>query len=210
MANHNKRKQRNEPIRARSKTVTDAKRGKTRATNWPSRDWLSRWREFFKPIKERSKAKPKQFSDYFRHSIENRSNLRQCYHKFAWLKLSYIFLNISLPVYHCTHAFSSRSLDLARNFTSFSGPYVLTRRRERQGFLASSLSTWQMWRGLVTKPRVSRWLLWPHTNITVRDNNSIIDSDNNSMEHSTIQRGIYIKTKESASLKASRELLLFK
>ena len=36
-------------------------------------DWLSRWREFFKPITERSKAKPKQFSDYFRHSIENRS-----------------------------------------------------------------------------------------------------------------------------------------
>ena len=36
-------------------------------------DWLRRWREFFKPITERSKAKPKQFSDYFRQSIENRS-----------------------------------------------------------------------------------------------------------------------------------------
>ena len=29
-------------------------------------DWLRRWREFFKPIIEHSKAKPKQISDYFR------------------------------------------------------------------------------------------------------------------------------------------------
>ena len=36
-------------------------------------DWLRRWRDFLKPITERSKAKRKQFSDYFRHSIENRS-----------------------------------------------------------------------------------------------------------------------------------------
>ena len=36
-------------------------------------DWSRRWRELFKPITERSKAKPKQFSDYFRQSIENRS-----------------------------------------------------------------------------------------------------------------------------------------
>ena len=28
-------------------------------------DWLRRWREFFKPITERRKAKPKQFSDDF-------------------------------------------------------------------------------------------------------------------------------------------------
>ena len=28
-------------------------------------DWLRKWREFLKTIKERSKAKPKQFSDYF-------------------------------------------------------------------------------------------------------------------------------------------------
>ena len=34
-------------------------------------DWLSWWRKFFKPITERSKAKPKQFSDYVWHSIEN-------------------------------------------------------------------------------------------------------------------------------------------
>ena len=36
-------------------------------------DWSIRWRKFFKPIIERSKAKPKQFNDYFQHSIENRS-----------------------------------------------------------------------------------------------------------------------------------------
>ena len=35
-------------------------------------DWL-RWCEIFKPITERTKVKPKQFSDYFRHSIENRT-----------------------------------------------------------------------------------------------------------------------------------------
>ena len=32
-------------------------------------DWLSSWREIFKPLSERNKAKPKQFWDYFRHSI---------------------------------------------------------------------------------------------------------------------------------------------
>ena len=63
MANRNKRKQQNEPMR-------------TRRTNENSRenacdqdaigfgfasDWLSRRREFFKPIAERSKVKPKQF-----------------------------------------------------------------------------------------------------------------------------------------------------
>ena len=31
-------------------------------------DWLRMWREIFKPIIARSKAKPKQFSDYFRQS----------------------------------------------------------------------------------------------------------------------------------------------
>ena len=32
-------------------------------------DWLRRWREFFKPITEHSKANSKQYLDYFRHSI---------------------------------------------------------------------------------------------------------------------------------------------
>ena len=38
--------------------------------------WLRKWREFWKPITERSKAKPKQLKqtcNYFRHSIETRS-----------------------------------------------------------------------------------------------------------------------------------------
>ena len=35
-------------------------------------DWLKKWRENFEPIKG-SDAKPKQFANYFRHSIENRS-----------------------------------------------------------------------------------------------------------------------------------------
>ena len=36
-------------------------------------DWLKEWRENFEPIIEWSNAKPKQFTNYFRHSIENRS-----------------------------------------------------------------------------------------------------------------------------------------
>ena len=32
-------------------------------------DWLSMWREIFKPIKERSKAKPKQFGITLQRSI---------------------------------------------------------------------------------------------------------------------------------------------
>ena len=34
-------------------------------------DWLRKWREFFKPITERSNAKP----NYFLYSRENRSKL---------------------------------------------------------------------------------------------------------------------------------------
>ena len=36
-------------------------------------DWWRKWREYFQPITERSKAKPKQNANYFRHSNENRS-----------------------------------------------------------------------------------------------------------------------------------------
>ena len=36
-------------------------------------DWLTKWRENFEPITEWSNAKPMQFANYFRHSIENRS-----------------------------------------------------------------------------------------------------------------------------------------
>ena len=36
-------------------------------------DWLKKWLENFEPITEWSNAKPKQFTNYFQHSIENRS-----------------------------------------------------------------------------------------------------------------------------------------
>ena len=35
--------------------------------------WLKKWRENFEPITQLSNRKPKQFANYFRHSIENRS-----------------------------------------------------------------------------------------------------------------------------------------
>ena len=35
--------------------------------------WLKKWHENFAPIIEWGNAKPKQFANYFRHSIENRS-----------------------------------------------------------------------------------------------------------------------------------------
>ena len=59
--------------------VTGAKRGKTRATQVMIgfglvSHWLKKWREFCYPNTKRSKAKPKQLPNYFRHSIENRSN----------------------------------------------------------------------------------------------------------------------------------------
>ena len=37
-------------------------------------DWLRKWRKIFYPITKRSNAKPMQLQNYFRHSIENRSN----------------------------------------------------------------------------------------------------------------------------------------
>ena len=37
-------------------------------------DWSRKWREIFSPITKRSKAKPKQNANYFRHSIENCSS----------------------------------------------------------------------------------------------------------------------------------------
>ena len=50
--------------------------------------WLKKWREFYQPITARSNAKPKQKCNYFRHSIENRSNLRQTTEMTTWLCLS--------------------------------------------------------------------------------------------------------------------------
>ena len=56
MANHPKRTQRNEPMKNRSKYTARFVIGFGFAS-----DWLSRLRQFFKPITERSKWKPKQF-----------------------------------------------------------------------------------------------------------------------------------------------------
>ena len=38
--------------------------------------WLKKWRENFEPITESTNHKPKQFANYFRHSIENHSKAR--------------------------------------------------------------------------------------------------------------------------------------
>ena len=45
-------------------------------------DWWRKWREVFQPITERSKAKPKQNANYFRHSNENRSITKLIYFYF--------------------------------------------------------------------------------------------------------------------------------
>ena len=72
-------KQPNEPMRTQSKYTWPAPSARnacdqvTVGFGFPS-DWLRRWCEFFKPITERSKAKPKQFNNYFQQLIENRSN----------------------------------------------------------------------------------------------------------------------------------------
>ena len=86
MANHNKRKQRNEPMRARSKYMqpvpSATKRGKTCdqvAIGFGfTFDWLTRWREFYKPITERSKAKPKKF----RMTVEGSITQCLCFFRF--------------------------------------------------------------------------------------------------------------------------------
>ena len=43
-------------------------------------DWLQKWRENFEPITEWSNHKPKQFANYFRHSIEKHSNEQTTFH----------------------------------------------------------------------------------------------------------------------------------
>ena len=44
-------------------------------------DRLKNWREIFKPITGSSSAKPKQFANYVRHSIENRSKNRRIHER---------------------------------------------------------------------------------------------------------------------------------
>ena len=65
MANHNKRKRQNEPMRTQSKYISNRRQARditsdeARAVDFGfASDWLSRWRDFSKPIIERSKAKP--------------------------------------------------------------------------------------------------------------------------------------------------------
>ena len=53
-------------------------------------DWLRRWREIFKPITERSKAKPKRFRITFETKMENRSPLTWDYTEENVLK-SFVF-----------------------------------------------------------------------------------------------------------------------
>ena len=66
MANHNKRKQHDEPMRTEANTRNQRQARENAcdqvAIGFAS-DWLSRWREFFKLISYHTaqKAKPKQF-----------------------------------------------------------------------------------------------------------------------------------------------------
>ena len=82
MANNNRHKQRNEPIKIQRNT---RKRRKARENACEqitigfglASHWLTKWREFCQPISELGKAKPKQMRNFFRHSIENRSLFKQ-------------------------------------------------------------------------------------------------------------------------------------
>ena len=63
-------------------------------------DWLKKWRENFEPITEWSNHKPKQFANYFRHSIENRpiSSVHKSISTFLYLTDSaqqYFFRNLT-------------------------------------------------------------------------------------------------------------------
>ena len=65
LANHNRRKQHKEPIRTRSKYMQpESSAGKCMQPNHNgfslASDWLRKWREFCEPIREHSKAKPRQ------------------------------------------------------------------------------------------------------------------------------------------------------
>ena len=65
MANHNKRKHHNKPMKTR-RNARDRRQAREIACDKVAigfgfaSDWL-RWRDFFKPITDRSKVKPKQF-----------------------------------------------------------------------------------------------------------------------------------------------------
>ena len=72
--------------------VTGVKRGKTRTAKLRLILVLhligrEGGESFFKPTTERSKAKPKQFSDYFRQSIENRMSKYVNHYVMVYFKL---------------------------------------------------------------------------------------------------------------------------
>ena len=75
LANQKVRRQSSKPIsklevipRSRHKAQENVHARATIGSGFTS-DWLKKWRENFKSITEWSNAKPKQFTNYFRHSI---------------------------------------------------------------------------------------------------------------------------------------------
>ena len=63
--------------------LSSVKHGKTRASKsqlffFFTSDWIRKWRELFQPVRERSKAKPRQTQHYFRNSFENCSIMPAC------------------------------------------------------------------------------------------------------------------------------------
>ena len=78
LINHNRRKQRNEPIRIGSKYMQPAPSAGTLmlvTQDWfgLASHWLRKWRELYQPIIQYSRIKTKQRLNYFRDPIENRS-----------------------------------------------------------------------------------------------------------------------------------------
>ena len=79
MTNHNKCSTERTNENSKKIHVTGGKRGKKACDQVAiglgfASDWLSRWREFYKPITERSKAKPKQFCITFNTQYEKQQS----------------------------------------------------------------------------------------------------------------------------------------
>jgi len=68
LANYKGQKKFNEPIKARRSYDTKREERVSTNTSFIS-DWMTKWREIYKPIVEHRNAKPRPF----RNSIENRS-----------------------------------------------------------------------------------------------------------------------------------------
>ena len=118
-------KEHSEPIKTRSKS------GKTRATKIIgfTSDCLRDWREFFKPITERSKAKPKSkcelllstliWKPLYRHSIRNRSSKAKTKTKKSRMKFT-VESNVALLRSLIGKKSSRRSLSQRQNKTNSS------------------------------------------------------------------------------------------